>query len=126
MKQRTNKPYYKVSENTRAQINSGSKRRGENASIFENPECFMSNLDMATIKQWNNQLLKDPDTRKAYEDSQNEYQVAHALIRARMKAHMTQTEVAEKMHTSQAAVARYEGGDYLPSLKTIDLYQLVS
>jgi len=67
-------------------------------------------------------LLEDPATLKAYEDLQNEYQVASALIRARLKAHMTQAEVAKRMHTSQAAVARYEGGGYLPSLKTIEKY----
>lgn len=40
-----------------------SRRRGENTTIFENPECFASNLDVATIKMWNNRLMKDPDTQ---------------------------------------------------------------
>ncbi|KAL4454999.1 hypothetical protein ABPG74_006381 [Tetrahymena malaccensis] len=37
------------------------KNKSVNPAIFENPECFAPNLDVMTIKSWNNRLLKDPN-----------------------------------------------------------------
>lgn len=38
-----------------------SKRKGDNAAIFENPECCVNQMDTATIKEWNSKLLNDPE-----------------------------------------------------------------
>jgi transcriptional regulator with XRE-family HTH domain len=46
---------------------------------------------------------------------------AWALVReARARAGLTQAELAARAGTSQAAVARYERADVLPSLETLD------
>lgn len=45
--------------------------------------------------------------------------IATALIEARSRADMTQEEVAQAMGTSQAAVARMEGGHVMPSTRTL-------
>ena len=45
------------------------------------------------MMNWNThkkQLLKDPEFRKAYEESRLEYEIARAIIRARIKKGFTQ------------------------------------
>ena len=68
-------------------------------------------------KKWK----KDPDFRKEYESLQPEFQLARVLIEARAKSGLSQREVAERMGTSQPAVARLESG-HKPSLKTLERY----
>lgn len=75
-----------------------------------------------SFKDFKEKALKRKSVADAFEQLKPEYEVAKALIKARGSAHMTQSEVAEKMHTSQAAIARYESGSHLPSLKTIVKY----
>lgn len=48
--------------------------------------------------------------------------MADALIRARGQADMTQEQVAEKMGTTQAVVARLESGRVMPSTRTLKRY----
>ena len=56
--------------------------------------------------------LQDPDFRKAYEESEEEFAVAKEVIRLRMAKGWTQRELAERAHTSQPAIARLESGNY--------------
>jgi len=44
------------------------------------------------------------------------------LLRARLRAGLSQTELATRMGTSQSAVARLESGQSLPSTKTLLRY----
>lgn len=67
-------------------------------------------------------LLKRTDVRAEYEALAEEFSIAEALIRARSEADMTQTDVAEKMHTSQSYVAKLEGGQVSPSIKALQRY----
>ena len=67
-------------------------------------------------------LLKRSDVRAEYEALAEEFSIAEALIRARSEADMTQTDVAEKMHTSQSYVAKMEGGQVSPSIKALQRY----
>lgn len=67
-------------------------------------------------------LLKRTDVRAEYEALAEEFSLAEALIRARSEADMTQTDVAEKMHTSQSYVAKMEGGQVSPSIKALQRY----
>ena len=69
-------------------------------------------------KRW----LADPEVIKELEAQKLEFEIARALIEARIAAEMTQAEVAKKMHTSQSQVARIEGGSHYPSLRTIQKY----
>jgi len=69
-------------------------------------------------------LLANPEVRKEYEACAFEYEIAHALILARVKAHMTQEEVAQKMNTTQSVIARLESGKHFPSLQTIYKYAI--
>ena len=62
---------------------------------------------------------KDPEYVAAYDALAEEFALADALVRARNRAAMTQEDVAQKMGTTQAAVARLESGRIMPSTRTL-------
>ena len=64
---------------------------------------------------------KDPEFRKEFEALAPEFALARELIEARIKAGLSQSEVAARMGTSQPTVARLESG-HKPSLKTAERY----
>lgn len=64
-------------------------------------------------------LLKDEETRTAYEHLELEFEVAKKIIAARKKAGLTQQELADRMNTSRSTIARLEGGKTLPALETV-------
>ena len=68
------------------------------------------------------QLLLDPAVSQEYKAHQMEFDIARALIKARLEAHMTQAEVAFKMSTSQSQIARMESGEHFPSLQSLQKY----
>jgi predicted transcriptional regulator len=77
---------------------------------------------MKTLSQVKTRLLKDKATREAYVALEDEFSIAHELIAARVKAGFTQSEVAERMGTTQSVIARMESGRTLPSLRTLSRY----
>lgn len=77
----------------------------------------MTNL--ASLKR---RLLADPATRAEYDRQAPEFAIARELIAARVRAGLTQEQVAEKMHTTQSTVARMESGRTMPSLRTLSRY----
>lgn len=77
---------------------------------------------MMKLDDLKNDLLKRTDVRAEYDALAEEFSIAEALIRARSEADMTQTDVAQKMHTSQSYVAKMEGGQISPSIKALQRY----
>lgn len=77
---------------------------------------------MTKLKTLKARMLKDPEFRKAYDELGPKYALAAELIRARIKAKMTQAQVAMRMKTTQSAVARMESGGGLPSMTSIARY----
>ncbi len=69
-----------------------------------------------------NEWRKDPNYVAAYDALEGEFALASALIKARGDAEMTQEQVAQAMGTTQAAVARLEGGKVLPSTRTLERF----
>jgi phage-related protein/DNA-binding XRE family transcriptional regulator len=69
-------------------------------------------------KEW----LKDPEFRAEYEALEPEFALASALIEARTRAGMTQAQVAKAMGTTQAVIARLEGGRVKPSTRTLERF----
>ena len=61
----------------------------------------------------------DPEYAKEYDGLEEGFALADAVIRARSEANLTQIELAEKMDTSQAQIARIEGGK-MPSIRTLE------
>jgi transcriptional regulator with XRE-family HTH domain len=77
---------------------------------------------MKTLSEVKTRLLKDKATREAYLALEDEFSVAHELIAARVKAGLTQADVAARMGTTQSVIARMESGRTLPSLRTLSRY----
>jgi ribosome-binding protein aMBF1 (putative translation factor) len=65
---------------------------------------------------------QEPDFQKARAEFADEFALVAELIRARMKAGLTQAEVAERMQSTQPAVARLESAGRIPSTRTLQRY----
>lgn len=63
--------------------------------------------------------LRDPAVKAEYDRLGPEFEISAELIRARQRAGLSQAELAERMGTSQSAIARLESGQSLPSTKTL-------
>lgn len=71
------------------------------------------------MKDWNvlkKELLKDPEFKKLYDESQPEFEIAKTIIRARIEMKMTQKELARRIHTTQSVISRVEQAGSTPSL----------
>ena len=66
--------------------------------------------------------MKNPAYRAAYEALEPEFALAGALIDARAHSNLTQEQVAERMGTTQAVIARLEGGSVKPSTRTLERF----
>ena len=66
--------------------------------------------------------LQDPDFAAAYAEADADYSVLQAMITARAAAGLTQEALAERMGTTQSAVARLEGGRVSPTVETLRRY----
>jgi ribosome-binding protein aMBF1 (putative translation factor) len=62
---------------------------------------------------------KDPAYLREYQALEEEFALASAVIGARTAAGLTQEQLAERMRTSQSAIARLEGGRSKPSTSTL-------
>ena len=71
---------------------------------------------MKTFKQFKKAALKKPGVKKAYEELDFEFELIRAIIEQRLKKGLTQKELANKAGTQQSAIARFESGNYNPSL----------
>ena len=75
-----------------------------------------------SMSEMKKRLMKNPKFQKEYEALEDEFALVHALIKARTRAGLTQQQVAERMGTTQSAVARMESGRGFPSLTSIKKY----
>ena len=69
-------------------------------------------------KKW----MKNPAYRREYAALEEEFSLTAALIEARARAGLTQAQVAQRMKTTQAVIARLEGGGSKPSTRTLEKY----
>ena len=77
---------------------------------------------MTKLSDLHTEWMKDPEYRSEYNALGPEFELIKALIRARIQSGLTQTQIAERMKTTQSAVARLEGGRSNPSAKTLLKY----
>lgn len=63
--------------------------------------------------------LKDPAVKAEYDRLAPEFELAAELIQARVRAGLSQEQLAVRMGTSQSTIARLESGKSLPSTKTL-------
>ena len=77
---------------------------------------------MAKLKDLRERFMNDPAFRGEYARADEEYALMEAMIRARTTAKLTQAELAERIGTTQSAIARLEGGTLSPSVRTLRRY----
>jgi predicted transcriptional regulator len=77
---------------------------------------------MTTFEKLRARLLADPEVKAEYDALAPQFEIAAELLRPRLRAGLSQTELAVQMGTSQSAIARLESGDTLPSVKTLLRY----
>src|SRR5262249_3133748 len=63
---------------------------------------------------------KDPEYENACNVREDELALAAAMIEARARAGLTQQQLAERMHTTQAVIARLESGRVKPSTRALE------
>jgi ribosome-binding protein aMBF1 (putative translation factor) len=62
----------------------------------------------------------DPAYRKEFAALEDEFALAAAMIDARAKAGLSQRQLATRMRTTQAVIARLESGRVKPSTRTLE------
>ena len=65
---------------------------------------------------------KSPGFKREYDALEDEFVLAQLFIHARGEAGLTQKELADRMETSQAYVARLESGKEKPSTRTLSRF----
>ncbi|MEK6743072.1 MAG: helix-turn-helix transcriptional regulator [Nitrospirota bacterium] len=79
---------------------------------------------MLTHKELKARALERPDVKAEYERLAEEFSFFDAFLKVRAAAGITQAEVADRIGTTQSAIARLEsgGGKHSPSLATLQKY----
>lgn len=77
---------------------------------------------MTKIAELKKRLMKNREFRAEYEKADAEFALIEALVRARTRAKLSQAQLAEKIGTTQSAIARLEGGGVSPSIATLRRY----
>jgi len=75
-----------------------------------------------TVGEIHKKWMKNPKYRREYEALEDEFSLTAVLIEARARAGLTQEQVAQRMNTTRAVVARLEGGGSMPSTRTLEKY----
>lgn len=74
-------------------------------------------LDLTTLEDFKQELFAArPEVKAAYDELEPEYKIIESIIRHRIEKNLTQKQLAEKMGTTQSAIARLEAGNANPSL----------
>ncbi len=74
---------------------------------------------MTKIRDLHKKWMKDPAYRKEYDALEEEFALMAAVAKARMRAGLSQAELARRMKTTQSTIARLESGRGLPSTRTL-------
>ena len=79
---------------------------------------------MLTHKQLRTKALGNAEVKAEYDKLGDEFTLLDEFLRARASQGLTQAQVAEKIGTTQSAVARMESGSgkHSPSLATLSRY----
>ena len=98
------------------------RRRRRRSERFKQRQSDYGESRVISLKDVKAQQLKNPEVLAEYEKLGPEYAIARELIAARVRAGMTQAELAERMSTTQSTIARLESGRMMPSMRTFSRY----
>jgi transcriptional regulator with XRE-family HTH domain len=78
----------------------------------------------STLKQFKRKALARPEVKAAYEAAAGEFAFLDEVLKARAESGLTQAEVAERVGTTQSAIARLESAQprHSPSIATLQRY----
>lgn len=78
----------------------------------------------SSLKRFKTRALARRDVRGAYDALGEEFAFLDEVLRARAEAGLTQAQVAERVGTTQSAIARLESGalKHSPSIATLQKY----
>ncbi len=76
----------------------------------------MKNYGHLDWEDFEKELFKRPGFKEAVEETRLEYEIARALIKARIERGLTQVEIAKRMNTKQSVISRVENARTMPSL----------
>ncbi len=71
---------------------------------------------MDDFEKLEKKLMRNPAFRKEHEATRVEFEIARAVIRARIEKGLTQKQLAEKLKTRQSVISRVENMNTTPSL----------
>jgi ribosome-binding protein aMBF1 (putative translation factor) len=77
---------------------------------------------MTSLAKLRQKMLTDPEVKAEYERLGPIFAVVGEMIAARQTAGLTQTEIANRMGTSQSVVARLENARHMPTFEMIARY----
>jgi ribosome-binding protein aMBF1 (putative translation factor) len=64
-------------------------------------------------------LLTNPKVKAEYDALAPEFEISAEFVKTRLRAGLSQAELAARMGASQSAIARLESGQTLPSTRTL-------
>ena len=72
------------------------------------------------VSELHKAAMQNPAYRREWDALADEFALAEAMIRARAVAGLTQEQLAHRMDTTQAVIARLESGRVKPSTRTLE------
>lgn len=77
---------------------------------------------MTRVSDLHSDWRGDAEYRDAYDALEPEFSLTRELIAARVRAGLTQEQLAERMGTTQSAIARLESGRRMPGIRTLERF----
>jgi transcriptional regulator with XRE-family HTH domain len=74
---------------------------------------------MTKVRDLHKKWMKEPRYRQEYEALEEEFALAAEVAKARLRAGLSQAELARRMKTTQSSIARLESGRSRPSTSTL-------
>ena len=79
----------------------------------------MVNRKATNYKEFEAELLKDPEVRKEYEALKPKYDMIRSVIKRRNELQISQTQLAKSIGKQQPAISRLENGDHNTTINTL-------